>query len=376
MSGYFETLIRAVEAAGLHRPALVVDHERLNRNLDKLGRLWPAPEALRLADKSIPVPALLERGFEAFGSTRVMSFHLPLTEQVLARFPETEVLMGKPMPVAAAADFVAGSPHEGRVTWLIDSMERLAAYRALAAEAGVPLRVAFEVNVGLGRGGFERPELLARALQDVAPLKVCGVMGYEAHIHALPKILGGGARAQERAMAQLAAFAEVLGPDQREIINTAGSSTLLGLPHDGAANDFTVGSLMLKPSDFDQEINGEIEPAFFIVTPVLKTYNHQLPGHPKLTRVLQKMGLIREQIAFGYGGKWMAQPVYPEGLTGSPFFAPSSNQHGLCLKNGNAEPSHFVFRPTQSEAVLQQFGSIHVFEDARIIGEWQPFKIC
>lgn len=373
MSEYFARLTAAVAAAGLHRPVLVIDQQSLTRNLDSIRRGVPDPTKLRLADKSIPVPALLDLGFKAFGTNRVMSFHLPLTAQVLDRFPDANVLMGKPMPVGAAAAFLAANPHADRVTWLIDSLPRLAEYRDLGI--GRDLQIAFEVNVGLGRGGFETPETLRQVVGDVGALNICGVMGYEAHVNSLPKLLGRGHPAQNRAMARLAEFADVLPPTVRETINTGGSSTLLGLSGAQVANDFTVGSLMVKPSDFDQSINGPINPAMFIVTPVLKTCRHQLPGHPKLTSLLQRTRIIRERIAFAYGGKWMANPVFPKGLTASPFFSASSNQHGFCLPNGDDAPEHLVLRPTQSEAVLQQFPEIHVFDGETIVNTWSPFAI-
>lgn len=375
MSTYFQQLIRAVEAAGLHRPVLVLDDARLTKNLTYLQTHLPKGIALRLADKSLPVPELLQRGFDALGTQNVMSFHLPLTTQVLDRFPDTQALMGKPMPVAAAAEFLATRPDAERVTWLIDSPERLADYRTLATQTGQALRVSLEVNIGLGRGGFDTADALRTALSDTGPLIPCGIMGYEAHVNALPWLLGGGATAQARAMAQLADFANCLAPDQRQIINTGGSSTVLGLPADGPGNDLTLGSLMVKPSDFDQSLNAAIKPALFIVTPVLKTYPHSLPGHPRLSRLLRQTRLIRDRIAFAYGGKWMAQPVHPTGLSVSPFFSASSNQHGFCLPRGATAPKHMIFRPTQSEAVLQQFGSVHVFDGSAITTEMTPFEI-
>ncbi|WP_425045721.1 alanine racemase [Primorskyibacter sp. S87] len=376
MSRYFETLIHACENAGLHRPVLVLDQMRLNANLICLRENLPTGIALRLADKSLPVPDLLEHGFQALGTDQVMSFHLPLTARVLARFPATHALMGKPMPVAAAAEFLNNCPDASRVTWLIDSAATLAEYRSLAVETGTSLRVAFEVNIGLGRGGFETPKELAACLSDTSPLIPCGLMGYEAHVNALPKFLGGGAQAQEHAMNRLGAFVNCLSPEQRQIINTGGSNTVLGLPGNGPANDFTLGSLMLKPSDFDQTLNAAIEPALFIVTPVLKTCLHGLPGHPRLSGLLRGTRIIRDRISFAYGGKWMARPVYPEGLAKSPFFDASSNQNGLCLPRHAEAPGHFVFWPTQSEAVLQHFGTVHVFDGNDICREMDPFPIC
>lgn len=376
MSSYFDTLTGAVEAAGLHRPVLVLDEPRLTANLQYLKAHLPAGMCLRLADKSLPVPGLLKRGFDAFGTNRVMSFHLPLTEKVLAEFPGTEALMGKPMPVAAAARFVKTCPDAAQVTWLIDSAERFAAYRGLAEDTGTSLRVAFEIDIGLGRGGFQNPHETARCAQDPGPLTICGVMGYEAHIHALPKFLGGGARAQAAATDRLRAFRDSLGPEQREIVNTGGSTTVLGLPADSPANDLTIGSLLVKPSDFDQLHNDPIRPALFIVTPVLKTCAHGLPGNPGLSRFLRRTHMIRDRISFTYGGKWMAKPVHPAGMAESPFYHASSNQQGLCPPRGSAAPRHMVFRPTQSEAVLQHFPSIELFDGQNLTGRLAPFQIC
>ncbi|MCV6586558.1 MAG: alanine racemase [Marinibacterium sp.] len=373
MTGYAERLIRAVSDAGLHRPVLVLDAARLRANLDLLARTLPRDATLRLADKSLPAPDLLALGFEALACDQVMSFHLPLTAQVLARFPKAQALMGKPMPVRAAAQMLGDAPLAQRITWLIDSAETLAAYRRLADDTSAPLSIAFEVNIGLGRGGFETPQDLASALGAVGPLTVRGLMGYEAHVHALPRLLGRGAPALRRAMARLAGFVDVLPRTQRQILNTGGSSTILDLPADGPANDLTLGSLLVKPSDFDQPQNAAIQPALFIVTPVIKTCRHGLPGHPGLSRLLRRAGIIRNRIAFAYGGKWMAQPIHPQGLSASPFFSPSSNQHGICLPNGAPAPDHIVFRPTQSEAVLQQFAALHVFDGAQISGQMTPF---
>ncbi len=378
MNDYFDTLIRATDSAGLHRPALVLDVQRLKENLAVLRRRLTTSIRLRLADKSLPVPDLLQLGFDAFGTDQVMSFHLPLTARVLATFPKASALMGKPMPVAAAAEFLTTNPDAERVTWLIDGAETFADYRQLAVETGRSLRIAFEVNIGLGRGGFDSPRALRDSLDRTIDggLNPVGLMGYEAHVNALPRFLGGGAPAQKRATERLQAFVDGLTPEQCQIINTGGSSTVLGLPEDGPANDFTVGSLLVKPSDFDQALNVEIQPALFIVTPVLKTCPHGLPGHPRLSQLLRSTRVIRDRIAFCYGGKWMAHPVHPPELRPSPFFDPSSNQHGLCPPRHASAPTHMVFRPTQSEAVLQQFASVHLLEAEEITGEMTPFPIC
>ena len=43
--------------------------------------------------------------FQASGSQRLMVFHQPFLNRVAAHFPQADVLLGKPMPVAAAHNF-------------------------------------------------------------------------------------------------------------------------------------------------------------------------------------------------------------------------------------------------------------------------------
>ncbi|MDM7255518.1 MAG: alanine racemase [Paracoccus sp. (in: a-proteobacteria)] len=358
-------LDNALREAEIERPALILDLPAMRANLSYLTEHLPRGYAVRLADKSLPVPDLLAEAMEALNTRRIMSFHLPLTAAVLDRFPDAQVMMGKPVPATEAARFLASHPRAAQVIWLIDSATRADRYAALADRFG-PIPVAFEVDSGLGRGGFQSPAELS-VLPGLTPH---AVMGYEAHVSALPRLLGGGARAQNAAMARLAAFREAL--PGIEIFNTGGSSTALHLPDGGPGNELVVGSAIVKPSDFDQPVNAALRPALFIATPVLKCVSHGLPGHPRLSRALRAFRLIAPRIAFVWGGKWMARPVWPEGLGNSPFYAPSSNQQGFTCAEA---PTRVILRPTQSEAVLQQFPVLHLFDGTKISGELRPFPI-
>lgn len=363
-------LIGAVEGAGLHRPVLVLNRDALAANIAYLAAHLPQGYAVRIADKSLPAPDLIGAAMQGLGTDRIMSFHLPITAQVLARWPGADVLMGKPMPAAAAAGFRRDNPHAAQITWLIDGVARLADYRAIAQADGLPMRIAFEVDIGLGRGGFASPDALSAALRDTAPLTVEGLMGYEAHVSALPSILGRGPRAQAAAMGRMRAFIDRLPQEARRILNTGGSSTALTLPGGGPGNELVTGSALVKPSDFDQPCNAALKPALFIVTPALKTVPHGVPGHPRLSWVLRGLRLIGDRITFGYGGKWMAQPIWPDGLRAGPFYGPSSNQQGWVLPRGVPAPDHLILRPTQSEAVIQHFPELQLYEGGQITGTW------
>ena len=81
-------------------PRLVIDLDRLDQNLERLLDLH-APEDVRIVAKSLPAPELLNYLFRKIGYERLMVFHLPFLLQIVERFPASDVLMGKPLPVAA-----------------------------------------------------------------------------------------------------------------------------------------------------------------------------------------------------------------------------------------------------------------------------------
>ena len=71
----------------------------------------------------------------------MMVFHQPFLNAVAQAFPNSDVLLGKPMPVAAVETFYrtlgpAKFDPETQVQWLIDSPERLLQYQALAGALG------------------------------------------------------------------------------------------------------------------------------------------------------------------------------------------------------------------------------------------------
>jgi len=379
-SSYFRILSEALHEAGLFRPVLVLDRDRLDANVAAVaGGLAPGL-ALRLVDKSLPSLPLLARILASSGTSRIMSFHLPTTSAVLAAFPDIEVLYGKPLPVGAlAARMRLASPEEfadliQRSVFLIDNLERLDQYASLAQAVGQTIRIAFEVDTGMHRGGFETPAALAAACARAAGqtgLAIEGLVGYDAHIPEVPRLFGGSGEAAKVA-SRINAFASVLPDGARNIVNTGGSKTALVCRDGGAANEVSVGSAFVKPTDFDVDSLNVLQPAIFIATPVLKVQEVRLPGPRFLTSLLQGTGLFPRKGCFLYGGKWMAEPVFPPGMRENRIWGLSSNQQMMALPEISAlRPDEFAFfRPTQSEAVLQQFDGIHVLANGKVTETW------
>lgn len=393
---YFATLQQALRKAGLFRPTLVIDRERLDHNLARLRAHLPASKAYRIVAKSLPSLELIRYVRRATGSDRIMSFHQPFLNLIARELPDAQLLLGKPMPVGAAERFYArfeggGFVPSRQLQWLVDSAGRLAQYRELAQArhraSGERLRISFEIDIGLHRGGFATPAELAQALRylrEEPALEFAGLMGYEAHVAKMPALLGGPVRALARAMERYTAFLgavrEVLGAgyDERALtLNAGGSSTYAMYRDDMPCNELAMGSGLLKPSDFDRPTLADHVPAAFIATPVLKALpSTQIAGLEALSGTFATLDPNAARAFYVYGGYWLADPVSPPGLQRNAIWGHSTNQE---LLNGSAGlqlgVDDFVFlRPHQSESVLLQFGDLAVYDGREIVASWPVFS--
>ncbi len=388
---YFTRMQASLRDAGVHQPVLVVDRDRLDNNLDRLTADLGPGMNLRIVAKSLASPSLLDRVRERSGSTRLMTFNAIMLTQLLGRYPEADQLLGKPLPVAAAEQVLDQAPQAAdHVQWLVDTPQRLAQYASLAEQKGCHLRVNLELDVGLHRGGFAMARELRAALEtirDAPQLTFAGLMGYEPHIAHVPpsaglreRVAGSTLGAYDAAVALATA---VLGPEEIRgaTFNTAGSQTFQSYRAGAPSNEVSVGSCLLKPSDFDLPSLAHYEAAVFIATPVLKKLDPLvLPGVDALpwTRLINAAHRARRRGGAGvfiHGGRWLARPVDPPGLTTDPTLA-SSNQELLSGPVDNVEIDDLVFlRPTQSEAILFQFPEIVVISDGVVVERWEPLPV-
>jgi D-serine deaminase-like pyridoxal phosphate-dependent protein len=384
--GYFRALSEALRQVGACGPRMIIDLDRLDANIDLIARGAARGVALRIVDKSLPSIDLMKRVMARIGARKVMSFHLPVTLALLEAMPDIDVLYGKPLPVPAFSAALTRLEQGARqrllnqTVFLVDTAERLRQISALAAEASVVFRIAFEVDVGMHRGGIADPQALAglvRAAVSDAGLRIEGLMAYEAHIPEIPGLFGGVEGEAAKVSRRLADFAAVLPENARAIINTGGSKTVLVYADAGAANEISVGSAFVKPTDFDKPSLAALKPAAFIATPVLKVVDALLPGPLAVTRALQALRLFGRKGCFLYGGNWLAKPVFPAGMVDSSLWGHSSNQQFMALPaDSDVKVDDFAFfRPTQSEALLQQFGPLLLYSNGKISGEWLPVPL-
>lgn len=388
---YFAGLEAALRRAGVAQASLVIDRDRLDANLDTLACDLPRGMAYRIVVKSLPALDLVRHVRARTGSDRLMTFNAAMLKTFAHAMPDADQLLGKPLPVAAARTVLASLPQPAhaalaRIHWLIDTPERLAQYAALADGEGVDLNIALELDVGLHRGGFTPDDTLDAALQTLAGaprLTLTGCVGYEPHLTKLPEVDGWRAAATEGAWTAyreaLSRLERALGPGQADrLIRNAGGSPTFRLYRDTqVANELSVGSVLVKPSDFDTPELAGYQPAAFIATPVLKTWpgvhapglEHR-PGAGRTSRLPSAPGAGRT--LFLHGGNWLADPVDPPGLAYSKLFGRSSNQEMLTAPEATVlAPDDLVFlRPRQSEAVLLQFGDLVVVSGGEVVDTW------
>ena len=388
-SPYFQQLSAALESANLAKPSLVIDRSRLLENIQTLRKHLEGRFEYRIVAKSLPSLPLLGTVMEASGSNRLMLFHQPFINQVVLRYPGADILLGKPMPVAAAHNFYRQFPGgafdpQRQLRWLLDTPERAAQYDKLARELGQQMPVCIELDVGLHRGGVTNDAQLVAMLDLITRseyLSFGGFMGYEPHIVKVP--IGSAETYRDRAMAVYEHYIEVakaylgaLWPE--DVVLNAGGSPTYEMYDEGSypVNELAAGSCLVKPTDFDIPTLADHVPACYIATPVLKALDTlQIPGID-LGAVQSIWDPNRARTFFTYGGYWKARPESPEGLVNNSLYGRSTNQEML---NGSRrihlEVDDWVFlRPTQSEFVFLQFGDIAVYDKGAIVERWPVFR--
>lgn len=392
-SDYFRQLNRELKAHGPMRPVMVIDLDRLDHNIDVvMGSVRRAGKQLRLVEKSLPSPGLLNYIGQRAETRRLMSFHQPFLNHDALQFPTADILLGKPLPVRCAALFY--ELHKGpfdpsrQLQWLLDTPERLEQYRALAQGLGTRLRINIELDVGLHRGGVADDATLEAMLKLIRAnpthLEFAGFMGYDPFVGmGVPEILATPEALLARVMAiynTRVDFVRLRYPDLWRpglTLNTAGSPSYRLHERETLSSEVSVGTAMLKPSHYDLPSLNEHVPAAYIATPVLKrTGPVNIPALDDKSRIFSWWDVNQRGTFFIYGGNWMADLESPPGLKHNDLYGRSSNQE---MVNGSetvglAVEDQVFLRPTQSESVLLQFGDLLAVRGGRIVETWPVYS--
>lgn len=414
-SPYFSELNSTLKSNGPYTPCMVVDLDRLDINIDAINSAITAPKSFRIVAKSVPSVELIKYTMNRANTHRVMVFHQPFINILARETPNADMLVGKPMPVQAAANFYRehrrnplnsngiqwltnklsttlgmtlpnGFEPDKQLQWLIDSPERLGNYLALAQELNETVQVNIEIDVGLHRGGVADTDTLGIMLRTIASnpqhLRFSGFMGYDPHVVKVPSVIASREELQAKALDSYSAMINYTKDNFAELwhdkltLNAAGSPTYRLYDNITMVNDLSVGSALVKTSDFDLDTLEEHVPALFIASPVLKASKGvKIPGSELVGEALSWWDPNQKQTFFIYGGYWKANPENPPGLQVSPVYGRSTNQEMLNGSNAvNIGVGDYVFlRPTQSEHVMLQFGDLLTTRGGKLAGRWPVF---
>ncbi len=391
-NAYFNGLNENLKDQGTYVPSLLIDLNTVDKNIDILKQQLNPSVDYRIVAKSLPSSKLLGYIMDRAKTNKLMVFHQPFLSKIARDYPNSDVLMGKPMPVNAANNFYAQQKDQNttnafdsskQLQWLIDSKERLVQYLAMAQSYNQLLQINIEIDVGLRRGGLQQANQLDSLLDIIRDnpkhLKFTGFMGYDPHVVKIPSILKSPQDAYQESqniyqsfITQLYAFDSDY-KQEKLCFNGAGSPTVLFHKTQTVANELSAGSCLVKPVDFDIPSLESFNPAAYIASPILKKMQGtQIPAIEFAKNVLPLWDKNMQQTYFIYGGKWLARYESPQGLQDNGLFGSSTNQE---MVNGSNQTAldiddHIFLRPSQSEHVFLQFGDIKTVRNGQLTDNW------
>lgn len=277
----------AAQPDHLPTPIAVVDLDAFDANAADLARR-AAGKPIRVASKSLRVPALISRALAAPGFEGVLSYtlrealvlhDLGITDDLVVAYPCVDR--------GALTDLVASPAAAGAVTLMVDDVAHLDVIDSVRSSKAVQIRVAIDIDAGLKLGnqhvGPKRSPLyeasavvaLARAVVARDGFRLVGVMTYEGQVAGVPDDVPTQRakslvvrRLKQASMTQLdvrrRAIAEALRPiADLEFWNAGGSGSVEATAADDAVTEIAAGSGLLVPGLFDHYQSFSPRPASY-----------------------------------------------------------------------------------------------------------------
>ncbi len=289
-------LNEAVEAQGvpLPTPVFVVDLDAFDANADDLVRR-AGGKPIRLASKSVRVPALISRALAHDGISGVLAFTLREALWLHEHEVSDDILVAYPtVDRGALAELVASPSAAAAVTLMVDDLAHLDTVDSVRFSHAVPVRVAIDVDAGLRMAGQhvgpKRSPLhdtdavvrLARAVVARPGFRLVGAMTYEGQVAGLPDSLPT-ARARSLVVRRLKSLSLTqLAVRRREIAealhdvaglelwNAGGSGSIEDSAADAVVTEVAAGSGLLVPTLFDHYRSFRPVPAAYFGVPVTR----------------------------------------------------------------------------------------------------------
>lgn len=289
----------ATAVAGLEHPVaplLAVDLDAFEANAADLARR-AGGVPIRVASKSLRIPALIRRALDTPGFAGVLAFGLAEALRLFAQGISEDLVVAYPtVDAAAVTDLLADPAALAAITLMIDDPAHLDLIDGSrrAGAPGAPVRIALDLDAALRLGparlGPQRSPLrdadavvrLAREVLSRPGFALVGVMTYEGQVAGLPDDAPGQRlrsaavrRIKAASIRQLAEDRERIGAALAELVdlefwNAGGSGSLESSGADPRVTEVAAGSGLLVPTLFDHYRSFAPRPAAFFGVPVLR----------------------------------------------------------------------------------------------------------
>ncbi len=283
----------AAESPPPGSPVVVVDLDAFDANADDLVRR-AAGKPVRVASKSVRVPALISRGLSHDGFRGVLAFTLAEALWLQAEGVADDILMAYPTVDRPALSELTGSPEALRaITLMVDDPAHLDLVDK-ARTSDRPVRVAIDVDAGLLVGGqhvgpkrspVHDPDAvvaLARTVLERPGFHLVGVMTYEGQVAGVPDavprrrarslvVRGLKAASLTQLETRRREIARAIGElADLELWNAGGSGSVDATALDPVVTEVAAGSGLLVPALFDHYRSFAPRPAAFFGVPVAR----------------------------------------------------------------------------------------------------------
>jgi len=278
----------------LATPLMVVDLEAFDANAADLTRR-AGGTSIRVASKSLRVPALIARALATPGFRGVLGYTLAEALWLVEQGISDDVVVAYPTVDRGALTRLVGSPSAAaKITLMVDSVEHLDVIDSVRSSKAVPVRVALDVDAGLRVAGqhlgpkrsplFHADAVFALARTVIARpgFRLVGVMTYEGQVAGLADDVPGQRahsfavrRVKALSVTQLQARRAAIVTGLHELAelefwNAGGSGSLETSAADPTVTEVTAGSGLLVPALFDHYRAFEPRPAAFFGVPVTR----------------------------------------------------------------------------------------------------------
>lgn len=284
----------AKQGMPLATPIFVVDLDAFDANADDLVRR-AGGLPVRVASKSLRVPALIERALAHDGFRGVLAFTLrealwlhrhDICDDIVLAYPTVDR--------GALADLAASPEAAARITVMVDSTAHLDVIDSVRPPRGAEIRVALDVDAGLRMAGQhigpKRSPLhdtaaivaLAREIDRRDGLRLVGAMTYEGQVAGLQDTVPTARarslvlrRMKALSMSQLAVRRREIERALREVAdlefwNGGGSGSVEATAADPVVTEIAAGSGLLVPRLFDHYASFRPRPASYFGLPVVR----------------------------------------------------------------------------------------------------------